>query len=237
MEVGRASGSEGVTRWGYLWTASPSLAPPFFSEGRGSCSSSSSSPPPLLWLSLSSPLIAAGGCGCPPFLSRSLSRLTPQLPAVPFTSNMMTRATVSVRETGSSTTTQHARARTGGKIKSVADECVSAASVDKTRLASSSAAIGSMDGCGWPGRLIKSLPFFTRTNQPSGPCPVLFLTYWSSANHQSTSQHEKKPARPPLIQYAEAKKIVPPKKKKECRRTSFSSSPSNLPVRYSSLLL
>jgi hypothetical protein len=66
--------------------------------------------------SLSSPLIAVGGCGCPPFLSRSLSRLTPQLPAVPFTSNMMTRATVSVRQTGSSsTTTQHAR--TGGKIK------------------------------------------------------------------------------------------------------------------------
>jgi hypothetical protein len=72
VEVGRASGSEGVTRWGYLWTASPSLAPPFFSEGRGSCSSSSSSSPPLLW-PLSPPLLSPPAGGCPPFLSLSRS--------------------------------------------------------------------------------------------------------------------------------------------------------------------
>lgn len=67
MEVGRASGSEGVTRWGYLWTASPSLAPPFFSEGRGSCSSSSSSSPPLLW-PLSPPLLSpSAGVDALPF--------------------------------------------------------------------------------------------------------------------------------------------------------------------------
>lgn len=96
--------------------------------------------------SLSSPLIAAGWWMPSLSFSLDLSRLTPQLPAVPFTSNMMTRATVSVRETGSSsTTTQHAR--TGGKIKSVADECVSAASVD--RISEFFCNYRSMDGCGW----------------------------------------------------------------------------------------
>jgi hypothetical protein len=155
VEVGRASGSEGVTRWGYLWTASPSLAPPFFSEGRGSCSFSSSSPP-LLW-PLSPPLLSPAAGGCPPFLSLDLSRLTPQLPAVPFTSNMMTRATVSVRQTGSSTTTQHARAPTGGggEIKSVADECVSAAFVD--RISEFFCNYRSMGGCGWGDKLNHSL--------------------------------------------------------------------------------